>query len=127
MKKFLTLAAKAAAVTLGALMVFAILFAYGATIVFKHKDPHFKQEFIVEVTQKRKTVEYYCTIYAHDPLHNCIILIDYKGDKVLHLYKNQNTIIEVKKNLDYEPEILIKELENTQQKPSEKKIPKKSV
>ena len=123
MKRFLKLAVKAAAVTLGALMVFAIIFAYGASIVFKHKDAQFKQQFIVEITHKKKVDEYYCTSYVHDPFHNCIILVDYKGNKVLHLYKNQHTLISIKENFDFAPEELIKELK----KEVKEKIPKKIV
>ena len=137
MKGFLKLAAKAAAVTLGALMVFAIMFAYGASIVHKHKDAHFKQEFIVEVKHKKKAVEYYCTKYIHDALHNCIILFDHKGNKVLHLYKNQNTLVEIKLNFEYDQDVLREDLKKEVEKLKEhrkkleqdleEKLPKKMV
>ena len=137
MKGFLKLAAKAAAVTLGALMVFAILFAYGASIVFKHKDPVFKQELIVEIKHKKKVNEYYCTKYVHDAHHNCIILIDHKGNKVLHLYKNENTLVEIKLNFEYDPDVLREDLKKEMEKLKEErkeleqeleeKLPKKMV
>ena len=123
MKEFLRIALKTVGIVCGILMVGLIIFGIGLNAYLKRNDPYYKQPHVVEITNKRHVDLYYCTSYVHDPVHKCIILLDHKGEKVLHLYKNENTIIEIKTNIDYRPEILLEDIGESE----EIKLPKKVV
>lgn len=113
MNKFWKVLGKTTAITVGILLGFMLIFTWGGVSYMKHKHPIFKQAYIIEVTYKRDKEVYYGSTYFYNDKSNSMVIINYKGNAVVHIYMNENVFVKIEPNPDFEPEVVIKEIDKT--------------